>query len=83
MTFRGHYKESPQSGRRELIVDPAITAAVVTAGIGAAGTVLAAWVQARAPRQPRRERRRPGPADRGSHAQVVDRSGGRPGARPR
>ena len=62
VTFRGHYRQSPQSSRRELTVDPAITAAAVTAVIGAAGAVLAAWVQARTQRRPRRHCRRPGPA---------------------
>jgi hypothetical protein len=47
-------------------------AAVVTAFIGAAGTVLAAWVQARAQRRPRRERSRPGRGGRGRQ----DRGGG-------
>jgi hypothetical protein len=77
-TFPGHYQASPQDGRRELIVEP-VMAAVVTALIGAAGTVLAAWVQARARHQPRRERSRPGRGGRGRQ----DRNSGPAGAPPR
>jgi hypothetical protein len=87
MTFCGHYMKSPQSGRRELIVDPAIMAAVVTAAISAAGTVLAAWVQARAQRRSPRD---DGDGREGGEAvedqaagQDTHRGGGRPGARPR
>jgi hypothetical protein len=59
-------------------VEP-VVAAAVTALIGAAGTLLAAWVQARARRRSRRERPRPGRARRrGQH-----RDGGRAGALPR
>jgi len=71
-------KRSPQDGRRELIMGPVIIA-VVTALIGAAGTVLAALVQTRARRQPRRERSRPGRGGRGRQ----DRNSGQAGARPR
>jgi hypothetical protein len=76
-------RQSPQSSRRELTVEPAITVAVVTAAISAAGTVLAAWVQARAPRRPRRDGGRARSVGRGSRAQDTDHSGGRPGALPR
>jgi hypothetical protein len=54
-------------------------AAVVTALIGAAGTVLAAWVQARARHQPRQKRSRP---ERGGRRRQ-DRGSGQAGAPPR
>lgn len=43
-------------------MDPVTTAAVVTAAITAAGTVLAAWIQSRAQR-PARGSRESGPDD--------------------
>ena len=56
-------------------VEAAIAVAVVTAVIGAGGTVLGAWVQGRAQRRPRRKRPRPG-----HHSLYQDRSANRPGA---
>ena len=51
MASSGHYQVKPlRNGRKEPIVEPAMVVAVVTAVIGAVGTVLAAWVQSRAQR---------------------------------
>jgi hypothetical protein len=62
-------------------MDPATMTAIVTAVIGAVGTVLGAWVGGRAQRQLRRERSRPSPAgdratgnriDQGTRVQVTE-----------
>jgi hypothetical protein len=50
-------------------MDPVTTAAVVTAVISAAGTVLAAWVQGRAQRSASRGRQQP--ADPGEPASAA------------
>jgi len=49
MASPGHYHVKPsENGRKEPIMDPAMAVAMVTAVIGAVGTVLAAWIQSRA-----------------------------------